>query len=201
MPAYSKYLVVSLPISDPNRAVTPAQLGYERDGLDVPCTSDKVTADKWVRETCIHTAANGVKGWRKQYGNTLRRMLKDVAVLKVGEGIDQDVERLRRAGVEINGAVELRTLLDIYQREDPANATTTHRLKVVSHHYLGIAIKPDFTSVWGRTAPLDDISIEYAALDAFASLEVFRVVYNRVSVPGRAEWEQTARAHIAANRA
>ncbi|KAJ3037558.1 hypothetical protein HDV00_001603 [Rhizophlyctis rosea] len=125
---------------------------------------------------------------RKQLGNTVRRLLKDPLVLKVGVGVQDDARALRVAGVEVAGAVDSRTVI----RTLKGSAYVDHGLEGFADRLLGIAIKPGFTSAWGEPREIDNKSSEYAAWDGFASLETFRVPLGQLNTRQFAEWEQAA---------
>ncbi|KAJ3037555.1 hypothetical protein HDV00_001600 [Rhizophlyctis rosea] len=164
---------------------TAANFGYPKDGLEVFVTNDMTLADGWY------------------YGNALRRLLKASEVLKTGVNIAHDVEVLKEAGVpHVNGAIDIFPLWQYYVEkvQQLPKPTTCPGLKALCRQYLGIRIKPKFPSVCGRTAPLHIKTIKYGALDACASLEVFRFLHNQLSPAQKEEYRQIALAQLAHSR-
>ncbi|KAJ3037560.1 hypothetical protein HDV00_001605 [Rhizophlyctis rosea] len=112
---------------------------------------------------------------RKNFPQSMRRLMQSTELIKTGEGVEQDAQLMRQAGfVHINGIVELSTVVNLY-REHVLQQPGPHqpqKLVAMAHEFLGIFIKNDFDSAWGYTDALDEESVIYASLDAFASLKV-----------------------------
>ena len=105
-------------------------------------------------------------------------VLTDATVLKVGSGIKQDMSKLRRdRGLVCHGIVDTQ---DVAKSLDPSS-TQKVGLKALAECFLGITLtksKRVARSNW-ENFPLTLEQIEYAALDAWTGLKVFKVMEQR----------------------
>ncbi|KAJ3053106.1 Exonuclease 3'-5' domain-containing protein 2 [Rhizophlyctis rosea] len=133
--------------------------------------------------------------WR--FGDAIRRLLNSPHVMKVGLGVWDDAMRLHAAGVQhLQGFLDLLPLVQIYEKyvNGVANAADDGLMEFAKR-YLGIKIKNSRKagdSGWANVTPLSRRHIRYGCLDAFASLEVFRVLLARLTPAARARFNVIA---------
>ncbi|KAJ3042576.1 hypothetical protein HDV00_007110 [Rhizophlyctis rosea] len=136
------------------------------------------------------------------YPNAIRRLLATPKVVKIGNEIACDAQKLRQVGMtEINGILDIWTLVQLHEEDKGHNVPADNiGLELMAKRYLGFRIKDGFSGNWGPDDALSDSAIQYAALDAFASLEVFRFLHNGLSAAAQRTYKQMARTQIAAAR-
>ena len=109
--------------------------------------------------------------------NLLVSILRDATVLKVGSAIKQDVSKLRRdRGLVCYGIVDTQDVAKSH-----SSSTQKVGLKALAERFLGITLaksKRVTRSNW-ENFPLTLEQIEYAALDAWIGLKVFKAMEQR----------------------
>ena len=109
--------------------------------------------------------------------NLLVSILKDATVLKVGSAIKQDVSKLRRdRGLVCYGIVDTQDVAKSH-----SSSTQKVGLKALAERFLGITLaksKRVTRSNW-ENFPLTLEQIEYAALDAWIGLKVYKAMEQR----------------------
>ena len=108
----------------------------------------------------------------KSFPSELKRILSNERILKVGVGINGDMNRLEcETGVKPNGIVDLSKLAD-----KKLGTTENWSLAGLATNQLGYRLRKNYDVRCGdwEEYPLSDAQLEYAALDAYASLLVYQ---------------------------
>lgn len=111
----------------------------------------------------------------KQIPESVRDMLADPALLKVGVAIRNDGHKLRRDfGVPTNGLVELSTMAKLLEPQRWKHRRLLVSLRDLCQAYLARTLRKDAVRVGTWTnVPLTHTQKEYAASDAYVGLELF----------------------------
>ncbi|PKI82404.1 hypothetical protein MVES_003658 [Malassezia vespertilionis] len=109
---------------------------------------------------------------------SIREMMADPRIHKTGVAVRNDAHKLRRDfGLSSAGLVELSTLAKAVEPERWAHRRLLISLRDLCSAYLNETLRKDAvrTSTWSH-APLSAMQTEYAASDAYVSLELFHAI-------------------------
>ncbi|KAK7110101.1 exonuclease 3'-5' domain-containing protein 2-like [Littorina saxatilis] len=107
------------------------------------------------------------------FPQSLKTLLADKSILKVGVGVNDDALKLKRDyGLQVNGCVDLR---DVLHRVRGIFTCEKTGLQGLAKGVLGIHISKDFRvrcGNWGARH-LNQAQVDYAAMDAVVGVDVF----------------------------
>ncbi|KAJ3048022.1 hypothetical protein HK097_010960 [Rhizophlyctis rosea] len=184
------------------------QASYLEDWIDRHCyavgADGKVDRERWkIREMGLDCEFNqpgqvvlvqmAVDGGHelsyhcpdRQFPNAIRRVLACPDVKKVGKEVwSADGRKLHLAGVNhVRGFCDIAPLWVLYQQHvnnRNVREADCPGLEALAEEFLGWSIKVGHEGHWARHVVLEDREIEYAAMDAIASLEVWKELKRRL---------------------
>lgn len=96
--------------------------------------------------------------------NCLRKILEDETIIKLGVGTAHDAQRLYRDfSIEVRGSLDLRLLWN-----------TQHGLARLASDVLGVCLDKQMQCSDWESKKLSERQVQYAMMDAFVSVEMFK---------------------------